>query len=62
MKKDPNMSEWTKVPDGSYVGGSEWKKAPEGTYVHGTEWTQAPEGLTWEVVAGSWHWMELTWA
>ena len=27
----PNMSEWTKAPDGTYVGGSDWTKAPDGT-------------------------------
>ena len=33
VKEAPNMSEWTKAPDGTYVGGSEWIKAPDGTYV-----------------------------
>ena len=60
------MSEWTKAPDGTYVGGSEWTKAPDGTYVGGRlgPWRQtaptlvAPNGhkpqmeLTWVVVIG----------
>ena len=38
------MSQWTKVPDGTYVGGSEWIQAPDGIYVGGSIWTMAPEG------------------
>ena len=44
VREAPNMSEWTKAPDGTYVGGSEWIMAPDGTYVGGSTWTMAPDG------------------
>ena len=44
VREAPNMSEWTKAPDGTYVGGTEWTQAPDGTYVGGSDWVMAPDG------------------